>query len=249
MRGKQREGEQLEALSAGLAVARGEDYVPPEVVQDLEPKSVDELVELGKLGDRLKDAVRVRNGWVWIMLRRKVGHGKFKKTIEEYRLRYNEVWQDMCYARAVQRFPGLAGKITGHAIRHVLSLTGPQINKIEEQITGIPAAEAQKISRSWIEKEYQKIQQEKAKPRKERPMPELPSDLDSLIAKAQSALRLIAELKLTPAEHERARRYAEELDGDWLEAAYNLRDPEHKKPKYWQTMPTAESEFGAEDER
>jgi len=210
-RGKQT-GTDIEALNAGLAVGAGEDYVPPDVVEELGPKSVAELVRLGRLGDRLKDATRIRNGWVWMMLRRKVGHGEFKKTIQAEKLHYFEVWGDMCYARAVQRFPGLAGKVTGRAIRHVLSLSEPQINKIEESITGIPAEEAKKLTRSWIEKEYRKIQMEKQKPHKKRPPIDLPDDekwdaFSKIIVEAIDALGRISVAEIDPAWYDHIFKY------------------------------------------
>lgn len=238
MRGRKSDSKEIEALNAGLVTAQGEDYIPPDVEEILEPKSVEELVEQGKLGDRLKDAVRVRNGWVWIMLRRKVGHGNFKATIEEHRLKYNDVRQDMCYARAVQRFPGFAGKITGHAIRHILTLPESAIHKIEEQITGIPAKEAEKITRGWIEKEYHKIQAEKERPKRKKVYADAaPSDLGPLVADALSALMKIAELELPPHEHTQAKKYWIELQAAWDRASYNLRDPEHKTPPLWELDP------------
>jgi len=211
MRGKQN-GTEIEALNAGLAVGAGEDYFPPDVEIELLRKTVDELIALGRLGERVKDATRIRNGWVWMMLRRKVGHGNFKKTVEAHKLKYFEVWQDMCYARAVQRFPGLTGKIAGRAISHVLSLTAPQINKIEEQITGIPAEAAKKLTRSWIEKEYRKIQGEKQKPRKPRPPIDLPDDekwdaFSKIIVEAIDALGRISVAEIDPAWYDHIFKY------------------------------------------
>jgi len=211
-RGKRTTGTEIEALDAGLSVGAGQDYIPPTVAEELGPMTRRELVDLGKLGDRLKDAVRIRNGWVWMMLRRKVGHGSFKKTVEEEKLKYFEVWQDMCYARAVQRFPGFAGKIAGDCIRHVLTLPAENLYKIEEQITGIPADEAKKLTRSWIEKEYRKIQMEKQKPRKKHPPVDIPQDekwdkFSDLIVKAIEALGAISVAEFDPAWYEHVFKY------------------------------------------
>lgn len=239
MRGKQ-PGKELEALKAGLAVAKGEDYIPPEVEEQLVDKTPEDLLELGEMGQRLENAVKVRNGWVYIMLRRKVGHGNFKKYLQEHDRPYMKVWECMCYARAVNRFPGLSGALAGRALRHVLSLPVDEIHKIEEQITGIPAEEAKKISRNWIEKEYRKIQAEKERPkRKAREVndDDLPTELDSLVADAQEALIKIYELKISQKHHERAARYRTELQAAWDRASYNLRDPEHKTTPIWETKP------------
>lgn len=242
MRGKTTGGKDIEALNVGFALAKGDDYVPPEVEKELEPKSAEDILSLTDLGDRLEDAVKVRNGWLYIMLRRKVGHGNFKNYLEAHHKPYKRAWDCMCYARAVQRFPGLAGLITGRAIRHVLALGAPEINQIEEQITGIPADEAKKISRSWIEKEYRKIQAEKdrGKKRKTNYADVTPTELDSLVAKAQSALLLIYDLKLSPDEYERAARYRDELQLCWDRASYTLRDPEHKTKPIFELHPMAD---------
>ena len=169
MRGKQ-PGE-LESLEAGLAdIGDGTGLIPDAVKADLEQKSAKELLDLAQLGDRLEDAVKIRSGWIYLMLKQKVGHKHFKKYLEEHHVRYFKAWECMCFARAAARHPALTGKLIGRSLRSVLALPEPEIHKIEEQITGIPAEEAAKLTRRWIEKEYREIQKEKARPRRGKPL-------------------------------------------------------------------------------
>lgn len=157
---KGRKADEIVRLEEGLAQA-GEDWLPKAIETELEPKSPEDLLCLTNYGDRLEDAVKIRNGWIYIMLKRKVGHRHFQKYLEDHRRSYWRARDCMNYARAASRHPALAGAIAGHSIRYVLALPEPEIHKLEEAITGIPADEAKKITRDWLEREYQNIQSEK----------------------------------------------------------------------------------------
>ncbi len=152
--------DEIERLEEGLARAGG-DWLPKTIEVELGPKSPEDLLRLTDYGDRLEDAVKIRNGWLYIMLSRKVGHGNFKKYLEDHRRPYHRVNDCMNYARAVARHPALSGALAGRALRRILALPEPEIHKLEEAITGIPADESKKISRDWIEREHRKIQEEK----------------------------------------------------------------------------------------
>lgn len=157
----------------GLALATDEDLIPKPTEADLESMSNEEVLRLVPLGDcREENAIKIRKGWVYIMIRRKVGHGNFKKYLDKHNVNYFKAWESLCYAIVAARHPALAGVVTGRAIRQVIRLPESEINKIEEQITGIPAKEAAQIALKWIEKEFDRIQKEKrarARPRKPRP--------------------------------------------------------------------------------
>lgn len=248
--GRKKPHDETEILSANLDIV--EEKFSREIEAYLDTKETGDLWALVEQGERLKDAVKIRNGFVYLALKRKVGHTFFKKELAERGKKYPEVWDCMCYARAVQRFPGFAGKLTGHAMRHILQVPSDAVLRIESSITGIPADDAKKITREAIEVEYRKIQAEKqtGKHRKSdnRQPADLPTDLEILTTQALVALRQIEGLTIPKREWDLAKQRCREIAIAWDHAAYNMYDPEHASIPPWELGNSDDISTDEEDE-
>lgn len=229
----------LEQIDAGLATFIDIEKTP--LPKGLEERfgqmSVESLLEIDDLGLRLDTAVKVQRGFIWIMIKRKTAHGDFKKFVHDQGRKYQEIWNCMCYARAYQRSPDVGKFFTKRMVPHLLQLSSDKVASIEEAIIGLPAEQAKKVTRDFIEAEYTKIQEEKQRnlPRKEPkgPLPPIPSKLLQLATRASSYLLQIAYHDIPQADYPHLEQLRHELHRAWDRAWYNIEDPKHETVPIW----------------
>jgi len=180
--------------------------LPKDVEEKFGDMSVEDLLHIDALGEVIDNAVRIQRGFVWILIKRKRGHGDFKNFVQSQGKKYMTVWNWMCRARAYQRCREVAKYISQSTVRHLLFLTDEKAYEIAELCTGVPAEEAKKVAEDEIEAEYIKIQQEKQSGKPARVAPPVPiypeadwNEINRLWVAAIAALAALnARLEKTP---------------------------------------------------
>lgn len=241
MRGKDRSTE-LDSLARGLGGA--ED---PYRIKALLRQSVEDLANHLENRIRYTAVDMIDQGRYFMAIKEKCGHGNWEAFVAGRKWSWNYVRGCMKFLEVVAEFPQAIHLPPGRVTDRLLQLPPPQIDDV---LRDLPPEGVKRLTPWHIEKAHHDKTLEDAKSRRRKPKPpkEIPevTDLDALVTDALSALMKISEYTISDREAPRAARYLHEIEKAWNRAAYNLKDPEHKTKPWWETLPTAESEFGEE---
>ena len=231
-RGKQ-PGTELEHLAAGPGQA-----ADPYMLSDRMALDVAELAAGARGEMRYTALTMIRAGRYYMAIKKKLGHGEWEAFVVEQHWSWNYVRASMKLLEVAARFPQLLHLPAGKTTHSLLRLPMPQISAVMEEL---PPKAVDKLTPWDLENIYRDKIAKDQKPKPKKDFPDVaPSELDSLAAKAQSALLQIYDLKLAPDEYERALRYRNDLQLAWDRASYTLRDPEHKTTPIFSLHPMAD---------
>jgi hypothetical protein len=222
---KPSENEQLET---GLATV--ED---PYGLADLRTHTVDELLNAVRHEIRYAVVAMCRAGRLFMALKEKVSHGQWETFLDSQHIPRSYARGCMKIPELLVRYPKAVHLPPGKAAERLLRSS---MSRIESILADLPEA-AIKMLTPWDLADIYDKEKLKEKGPKNYKGPtdiELPSELDLLIPKAMSALRLIAECPITKKDYAQATTYAHMLHRALDRASYHLRDPEHLTTPVWE---------------
>jgi hypothetical protein len=152
-------------------IEQGLDYVPEDFAARVEPLSVDDIKKILLESCNIISMIMAQKGWLFTIVKKRLGHGAFKDWLKENRFNYTYVNRCMKVGRAVAKHPALATIGNTHVLRRVVYLPETKQAEIEvrleRKVRDTNQVETWRELRPWILEQIAGDLRERPKPKNE----------------------------------------------------------------------------------